>query len=396
MRQAGWCLTVLGALSCLGPGGESSSSRAPLLNGAAGPVLATLGPTRLSAVGTLRFEGSQVCTGVWVGATRFLTAAHCVKPGQAVERFDVTSVDALGEPVLVPVVGSRVHPTEDLAVLQLGLALPAARLEPFDWPRALEAARAGESLEVAGAGFGTPTTGRGLGFGVFEVERVDGARVTLAPAPPVGVCHGDSGGPALRVDGRLVGLVSEGDPSCQGRTYLVDLSAFGEWFASLGPAPGLPSVPCQAEGASSCSGETATTCLRGWLRATRCDVLGQRCGSSPAGAVCRPRPCDGEVDERGRCDGEVARWCQDDVVRTEHCADEGRRCAETGEGARCVATPPEVRRLPPVPEQEPLAPRGCQHAAGLFPLALVLWLRRRSASSLNAVSSQPLIRNHSS
>lgn len=397
-RQAGWLLATLGLWSCQGAWEPtSSSSRAPLVGGSATPVLAVLSPTQLSAVGVLRFEGSQVCTGVWVGTSHFLTAAHCLNGDRPVTHFDVASVDARGEPVLVPVVAASRHPGVDVVMLQLGVEAEVTRIEPLAWPRPSAAATVGEALEVAGSGFGTPTTGRGLAFGVFDVLAVEGTRLTLAPAPPVGICHGDSGGPAFRSDGQVVGLVSEGDPSCQGRTHLVGLAALHGWYASLDRQPVQRPKPCSTQGATACAGPTLTTCQSGWLRETRCDLANQVCVSSAFGAACRPRPCEGEADARGRCDGDVARWCHQNVLRVERCGDDGRRCGETVEGSRCVVSPRAVRPPAVTPELGDAPAAGCQHVFGSLPLAvLAVSLARRRRTSVSAASSSPLLGNRSS
>ncbi|RYE74697.1 MAG: trypsin-like serine protease, partial [Myxococcales bacterium] len=103
-------------------------------------------------------------------------------------------------------------------------------------------------------------------------------------------CHGDSGGPLLRPDGTIVGVVSSGiDPDC----YLGDI------FATFGPD----------------------------AQALLADALADR------------DPCEGETAE-GRCDGTIAIGCRQDPwprhLLQLDCATTGKVCAVASGRVDCV------------------------------------------------------------
>jgi S1-C subfamily serine protease len=154
------------------------------------------------------------CSGVWIGPSRILTAAHCVDPDYAIvgaKGFGVATYAQLGAegPFRQGVQGSiawlvQRDEVNDLALLDMAIDPP---VHPY----------AELSGRVAEAGLGVHIVGhtRGLAF-TYTPGTVSGLRRMAGPEPVdtevvqvwSGATHGNSGGGIWDQDGKLLGICS--------------------------------------------------------------------------------------------------------------------------------------------------------------------------------------------
>lgn len=188
-----------------------------------------------------------LCTATLIAPNLLLTARHCVSPGDGEDRVRCGD-SMLGEP----------FPPN--AFLALNDPHPSEASPSF---RASEVRVPGEGVDTCGydialvvlsenvpASISTPAVPRidrdvvpgekytAVGYGVNENGDPNGSRMklsglTIACQPgscgegvestefrgETGICSGDSGGPALDADGKVVGVVSRGGPDCSYPVY---------------------------------------------------------------------------------------------------------------------------------------------------------------------------------
>jgi len=222
------------------------------------------------AVVAVERPGEVFCSGALVGEHAVLTARHCVAPlVQAsstggvvcgITRFgpavDPASLRVSGAPdvrgsaadwrgverVLVP--EDNLVCGHDLALVVLSERLEVAPLEMLldggvDAGDGYSALGYG-AIDTAGSDYGVRRRRDGL-----EVECLGGECASASVEPgewlgPAGPCGGDSGGPALDADGRVVGVVSRALAGCQAIVY-ESPAVEAKWLESALVAAALPS-----------------------------------------------------------------------------------------------------------------------------------------------------------
>lgn len=194
----------------------------------AAPIVGGQETTNFAEVGALLHGGDFLCSVVLVGARTALTAAHCTygfENDLAPLRVRFEASIPAGEPdVGVAVEALRTHPdyatspANDIAVVQL-VDEPGVPPVPFS------------TIPLNANVLGEPLTLVGLGDSVLDdvgAPRRRFVSVALAELTAThlrwdgstgGSCHGDSGGAVYADLGAgpvLLGVLSEGDPACDG------------------------------------------------------------------------------------------------------------------------------------------------------------------------------------
>lgn len=267
--------------SCSDAGGQA-------IHFGAGETRLPLTPEQASAVA--RVDLGTPCSGMVVAPRWVLTARHCVT--EASTRRVLVGFGEIPD-VQIDVARTVSHDVVDLALVELAVeartAMPGLEpvpIVPFALPPLV-----GALAEAAGFGEREDGESGARRFFAAPIAEVIGDAVVIDGMQRGGTCFGDSGGP-LFVSGaggvRVAGVLSEGDPSCVGRSRFTRLDTVRAWIESyVGPTP--PDEPACGDVTSAglCRGSSALRCAEEVLRIEVCD-LGETCSSVAGTATCMP------------------------------------------------------------------------------------------------------------
>jgi MYXO-CTERM domain-containing protein len=207
-------------------------------------------------------EGVALCSASLIAPNLLLTARHCVAdvtseqvtcgrttagspfPSNTFFAANAQSVDEVTKDTAFAVSSVSV-PTEgsdicgfDLALVTLSAVVPASVATPLI-PRIDRGVTLGESYSAVGYGQDSPgdagIAGARRGRSGLFVECAPGRCGTGVEADEfggnAGICSGDSGGPALDADGKVVGVVSRSGDTCNHPVY-GSVASWKDWITA--------------------------------------------------------------------------------------------------------------------------------------------------------------------
>lgn len=356
-RASAFALACSALTACAPAGEDIASAEAPIAGG-------KIDLTDSAVVAFYYLAESTLCSGTLIAPNVVLTAHHCVaptidkvaggvscsktkfgEPGSPVSFLVTTSphitIGNAGEYLVREIVlapaADDLFCGNDVAILILQSNIDAAVATPYV-PRV--DAPLVEKEVYSAIGFGaTDDFGSGAGTRRRRDDLVvscvgDGCSTAVVKSTEwngdTGICHGDSGGPALDAQNRVIGVTSRGKMNCDAPVY-GDVFSWGQWLKdTVAYASGLGAYPLPA-----------------WAEGAAVDPE----HSMPVGDVC--------VDEADCFNGK----CLDDGVES-YCTRACDDVAPCPEGFECDAELGVCSKLgrDPKPAEEKNAlvePRGC-------------------------------------
>jgi hypothetical protein len=348
-------------------------------------------PTDLGVVGIISMTATEVgvCSGSLIAPNLVLTAHHCVATTQNDSMGVDCSATSFGAPwspgVFFVTTKEEMSQNQgdyhtvrevavtpgsglcgvDEAVLVLSENIATTEATPLV-PRVDSQLAPDEGYSAIGYG-GTQDDGTGSG----TRRRLDGLKVDCVGSTcshlygnsinaahewggDHGICEGDSGGPAMDLQGRVVGVTSRGGAGCTAPIY-GDVFAWADWIK------GMAAHAAQVGGYDPAP----------WVNGISTDPV----YAFPVGATCQDNNgCDSSICLSNAAHSYCSRQCADAVAP---CPD-NFECIDNGSGVKVCSEKLVTLPLATGDEGPPVA--GCSQGAGLSVLAATLLLpalRRR-------------------
>jgi len=214
----------LGVLGCGGSAEVVGSETSAIVSGSDDP-------DDRDVVALADSRSGIVCSGVLIDSRTVLTAAHCFTDAMPAEVLFGTDTR---EATSIAIADVRIHPGFERLTLANDLAVVTLASDVAGVPGPLKAPTdslsVGAELRVVGFGsdspdgLATPDAGRRERAGAMTVDALTPQTIHAVPHPATACLH-DSGGAAL-AEGKLVGIVSGGDPDCARFTVFTRVDAY--------------------------------------------------------------------------------------------------------------------------------------------------------------------------